>query len=97
MFARVSSYEIPPQQAADAAGGFREAIGQIRDLKGFGAAYVLVNPHDGRLVTVTLWENAACMEASRVAASRLRTEAVRGADGDVLSVEEYEVAAYHSA
>jgi hypothetical protein len=33
------------------------------------------------------------MEASRVTASRLRSEAAHALDGEVLSTEEYEVAA----
>ena len=93
VFARVSTYEVPPEKANDAADTFRQAIGEIRKLKGLVTAYVLVNGDSGRVVTITLWENAALMEASRMAATRLRGEAVRALDGDVLSTEEYEVAA----
>jgi heme-degrading monooxygenase HmoA len=93
VFARVSSYEIPPEQAGDAAARFGQAIGQIRELNGLAAAYLLVNAEAGRVLTMTLWDSAAAMEASHVTASRLRTEAVRSVDGNVLSVEEYEVAA----
>ena len=93
MFARVSSYEIPPERATEAADGFRQAIRQIRELNGLAAAYLLVNAESGRVLTMTLWDNAAAMEASHVAASRLRTEAVRTVDGSIVSIEEYEVAA----
>jgi heme-degrading monooxygenase HmoA len=93
VFARVSTYEIPPERAGDATGSFRQAIGQIRELNGLAAVYLLVNAETGRVLTMTLWNSAAEMEASHVTASRLRTEAVRTVDGDVLSIEEYEVAA----
>ena len=93
MFARVSSYEIRPERAGDATESFERAIGQIREMKGLAAAYLLVNGDEGRVLTMTLWDTAAAMEASRVAASRLRSDAVRTVDGDVVSVEEYEVAA----
>ena len=78
MFARVSTYEIPPHQAREAEESFEQALGQIRALKGLEAGYLLMNPETGRVVTMTLWDSAATMEASHVTASRLRTEA--GAD-----------------
>ena len=93
MFARVSTYEVPVERSDAAAETFREAISQIRGLDGLVTAYVLVDPQSGRLVTMTLWENAELMAASRMTATRLRGEAIRALDGDVLSTEEYEVAA----
>jgi len=93
MFARVSTYEVPAEHCDAAAETFRQAISQIRGLEGLVTAYVLVDPQSGRLVTMTLWENAELMAASRMTATRLRGEAIRALDGDVLSTEEYEVAA----
>ena len=93
MFARVSIYEVPIEQVEAAAETFGQAIGQIREMAGLAAAYLLVNAENGRTLTMTLWDSRAAMEASRVTASRLRSEAARGLDGDVLSTEEYEVAA----
>jgi len=93
LFARVSTYEIPPERADDAEHSFQQAIRQIRAMDGLGAAYLLVNAETGRVLTMTLWDTAAAMEASHVTASRLRTNAVRTVGGNVLSFEEYEVAA----
>jgi len=93
VFARVSIYEVPPDRVGAAAETFGQAIGQIREMTGLAAAYLLVNAENGRTLTMTLWDSRAAMEASRVTASRLRSEAARGLDGDVLSTEEYEVAA----
>ena len=94
MFARLSTYEVPPHQAREAKQSFEQALGQIRVLKGFEASYLLMDPETGKVVTVTIWESAATMEATHVTASRLRTEAVRSVDGNVLSIDEYEVAAH---
>ena len=94
MFARVSTYEVPPHQAREAEESFEQALGQIRALKGLEAAYLLINPETGKVLTMTLWDSAATMEASHVTASRLRTDAVRTVDGSVLSIDEYEVAAH---
>ena len=43
--------------------------------------------------TLSLHAAAELMAASRMTATRLRGEAIRALDGDVLSTEEYEVAA----
>jgi heme-degrading monooxygenase HmoA len=92
MFARVSTYEIPTEQGDAAAETFGEAIGQIREMSGLAAAYLLVNAENERTLTMRLWDTRAAMEASRVTASRLRSEAARTAGSAVLSTEEYEVA-----
>lgn len=86
-------YEVPVDRSEDAADTFREAIGEIRKLDGLVTAYVLVHADSGRVITMTLWENADVMAASRMTATRLRGDAIRALDGDVLSTEEYEVAA----
>ncbi len=93
MFARVSTYEIPVDRMDEATETFRQAINRIRELAGLVGAHLLVSAESGRLLTMTLWETRAAMEASRVAASRLRSDAVRPFDGSVVSTEEYEVAA----
>jgi heme-degrading monooxygenase HmoA len=92
VFARVSIYEVPTERVGAARESFGEAIGQIRKLTGLAEAYLLVNVENGRTLTMTLWNSRAAMEASRVTASRLRTEAAHGLEGDVVSTEEYEVA-----
>lgn len=93
MFARVSRYDVPAGQVGAAPGAFREAISQIGDLKGLSEAFLLVDADSARVLTMTLWESRGAMEASRVTASRLRSEAARVLGGTVVSTEEFEVAA----
>jgi hypothetical protein len=62
VFARVSSYEIPPERAGDATLSFQQAIGQIRAMNGLAAAYLLVNVHLRRRARLSLRGGA---EASR--------------------------------
>jgi heme-degrading monooxygenase HmoA len=93
MFARVAIYEVPPHRISEAEGAFRQAIDEIRTMAGVSGAYLLVSTDSGRVVTMTLWENQAAMEASRVTASQLRRKAAGALDGSVVSAEEYEVAA----
>lgn len=94
MLARVSTYEIPLERLDAAVEAFGHAIGQIREAAGLHAAYVLVNDVTGRTLTMTFWDNRASMEASRVSASILRSDATRSLEGVTLSTEEFEVAAH---
>lgn len=92
MFARVSTYDLPGERAEDGIRGFRDAIDRIRSSDGFVEAFFLVDRDGNQAITITFWESRQAMEASRVAASRARTEAARAADGEVRSSSEHEVA-----
>lgn len=92
MYARISVYDIDAGRASEAAAQFREAFARLRELEGLEAAYYLRACEGTRGVSITLWESQAAMSASRVAASRLRSEAAASIDGEIVSVEEYEVA-----
>jgi hypothetical protein len=91
MFARVAVYEIPGHRVEEAVGSFRDAIEQIPQT-GLEEVYVLISPESDRALTMTLWDKQDAMEASRIAASRLRSDAAKVVDGSVQSVVEYEVA-----
>jgi heme-degrading monooxygenase HmoA len=92
MLARVARYEVETQRIDDAVQAFGEAAGQIEELQGFAGGFVLVDPQDGRTMTVTLWENLATLENSEPVAGRARRQAAEAVDGSVLSVETFEVA-----
>lgn len=92
MFARVAIYEIPGHRVEEAVRSFREAIGEISNMKGLSDVLVLVSPQSDRALTMSLWESQSEMEASRIKASRLRNDAAKVVDGSVQSVVEYEVA-----
>jgi heme-degrading monooxygenase HmoA len=92
MYARISTYEVPEEKRDDAVRAFGDALEEIRDAEGFAGGHFLVSCDGERAMTVTFWESRESMEASRVKASRLRTEAARQADGGVISSEEFEIA-----
>jgi heme-degrading monooxygenase HmoA len=94
MFARVSIYDIPGERIHEAAESFRNALEVIAAAHGFDQAYFLVSREEGRGLALTFWDDDDAMSASRVSATRLRGEAVRAVDGDVVLVEEYEVAVH---
>jgi heme-degrading monooxygenase HmoA len=97
MFARISRYDIPADRVDDAVASFGEALEEITQLGGFLEGYLLVNREDDCATTMTFWNSAAALEASRVTASRLRTEAAHAADGVVASCQEFEVAVHSRA
>src|SRR6266511_550139 len=92
MSARVSRYEVPTERVDAAPEAFRQAISQIADLSGLAEAFLLVDADSARVLTMTLWESRGAMEASRVTASRLRSEAARALEASVISTDEFEVA-----
>ena len=92
MFARVSVYDIPGERAHEAVASFRNALEAIASARGFEEAYFFVSRESNRAMALTIWGDHDGMEVSRVSATRLRTEAVRAVDGDVILVDEYEVA-----
>jgi heme-degrading monooxygenase HmoA len=92
MYARISSYELPEDNRDDGIRAFGDALREISDADGFVGGKFLVSCDGDRAMTVTFWESREAMEASRVKASRLRSEAAREADGGVVSSEEFEIA-----
>ena len=93
MFARVVRYTVDPDRCEEALEAFEEAAKTIGDIDGIMGGYVMVDGDEGRIVTMTLWEDQAKMEASEVRASRLRQEALRTVEGDIDSVERLRIAA----
>ena len=93
MYARISTYEIGSEQAAEAAAAFRAAFERLRDVDGLEGACFLRACEGRRGLTITFWETQAAMTASRVTASRLRAEAAESVSAEIVSVDEYEVAA----
>ena len=87
MFARVVRYKVDPERCEEALAQLEEAAKQIGDIDGITGGYVMADGDAGRIMTVTLWEDRAKMEASEVRASRLRQEALRTVEGDIESVE----------
>jgi hypothetical protein len=95
--ARVSTYDLSAEKLEEGVRGFSEAIDRIRSLEGFHEAFLLVDRENAQAITITLWEDVRAMEASRVPASRARSEAARAADGEIKSTCEYEITVHETA
>ena len=92
MFARISTFQGPPDQTAE---GIRVAREQIlpaaRLQEGFLGIYLLYDRESGRSLSITFWETEDDMHASEEAALRARTESAEAAGEVVVGVERYEV------
>ena len=92
MFARVARYHIPEARFGEVVPAFRDAVEQVREIDGNKGGYLLIDRDNATAMTITLWDNQAAMEASEVAASRLRSEAINAVEGEIQRVESCEVA-----
>jgi heme-degrading monooxygenase HmoA len=93
MFARVSTFQGPPDQTAE---GIRLAREQIlpaaRLMDGFKGIYLLFDRESGKSLSVTLWETEADMQASEEAAGQVRAQSAETSGDKIVNVERYEVA-----
>ena len=93
MFARVSTFQGPPDQTAEGIRVAREQILPAARLQdGFAGIYLLYDPEGGKSLAITLWETEEDMRASEEAALRARTESAQVSGDVILGVERYEVA-----
>jgi heme-degrading monooxygenase HmoA len=89
MFARVSTFQGPPDQTSEGIRVAREQILPVARLQdGFLGIYLLYDRESGRSLAITLWETEEDMRASEEAALRART----GGGDVIVEVERYEVA-----
>ncbi len=95
MYARVNTFEGPPDRVDEAVRNVREQIlPQLQRQDGFEGLIGLVERQDGRLIGVTLWESEEAMRASEEEAKRLRGETARGGDQTIAGVQRCEVALF---
>ncbi len=95
MYARVNTFEGPPDRVDEAVRNVREQIlPQLQRQDEFKGLIGLVERQDGRLIGVTLWESEEAMRASEEEAERLRGETARGGDQTIAGVQRCEVALF---
>jgi heme-degrading monooxygenase HmoA len=92
MFARVTTFEGPPEHVDD----FRHALVEhmlpaLRRLEGYQGVLILADRQGGKVLGVSLWESEESMGASEEAAYWFRTHGAEAASERVTSVERYEV------
>lgn len=96
-YARVARYQVPVERIEEALESFEGAVREIEEIEGLQGGQVLVDHQDGSIMTMTLWESRAALDAGESRATKARQDAVRAVEGSVLSVDRYEVATEVSA
>ncbi len=93
MHARVVTFEGAPEQVQQGAEQrFRERVlPALRQQPGFKGAYVLLNRERGKLLGITLWENAQAAQAAMQAMEPIRTASAQEMGAPAVTPEEYEV------
>jgi hypothetical protein len=92
LFARVTRYQIPEARFGEVVQAFRGALDEIQQAEGNKGGHLLIDRDNSTALTVTFWETQAALQASEVAASRLRSDSINAVDGDILTVDRCEVA-----
>lgn len=98
MNARLVRYRVDPARCEEALKAFGKAAEDIGDLEGMKAAYVMIDQEDqGRILSLTVWENQAALEGSEVRATRLRQDALDTVEGEIESVERFRISSGNGA
>src|SRR5262245_28247259 len=97
MFVRISTYAVPEGRSGEAITAFGDAIASIEEMPGLVSAHLLLNENGDEAMTLTYWESHDAMAASRVHASRVRTEAAEAIGTSVRASVEYQVAVSSAA
>jgi heme-degrading monooxygenase HmoA len=93
MYARVSTFQGPPDRTAEGIRVAREQILPAARLQdGFKGIYLFYDSESGRSLSITLWETEEDMKASEEAALRARNESAESTGDVIAGVERYEVA-----
>jgi len=94
MFARVTTVKVPVEKVSGAAKGFKDmALPEVKKMKGFKHAYLLLDRKSGKAHAIFLFDTEANLKASATRASELRAKVTQAIGAQVLAVEEFEVAA----
>lgn len=88
MFARVATYRLGSQSSTAVPDG---VVSQVLAIDGCRGVYFLFGKDSDKGMSISLWDTEDQMVASRGEVGRIREEASRAQQLEVLSVEEYEV------
>ena len=93
MFARVTTYEGPPDQMDEGINHSRQRIlPAVRNVPGFSGILFLADRETGKALTITLWESEKALRDSEEEARRFRQESAEAAGETIAGIERYEVA-----
>jgi len=87
----VARYEVSVDRSDEAVQAFVDSAKAIAEMDGFDSGFVLVDSETGETMTITFWESGAAADASATHAASARRRAVDAVDGEVQSVQSFDV------
>ena len=87
----MARYEVSVDRSDEAVQAFVDSAQAIAEMDGFDSGYVLVDSETGETMTLTFWESGAAADASATRAASARRRAVDAVDGEVQSVQSFDV------
>ena len=91
MQARVARYEVPSDRCDEAVEAFLDSGKDIAAMEGFEGGYLFVDSQTGETMTLTFWQSQTAADASSTHAATARRRAVSAVDGEVASVQAFDV------
>jgi hypothetical protein len=92
MFARVTRLAVSPEHLREGNHAIEEhLVPALRMQAGYDGGLLLADPENGKMISVTLWEDEQKMHATDEAAHWFRIFGADAFDGSVTDVEIYEV------
>ena len=91
MHARVSVFQMAPDEVDAGVEYGRGTIAQMKEMEGFRGNLALVDRETGRITSITLWESEEAMRTSEERANAMRSSGAAAIDASVASVDRYEV------
>ena len=92
MFARISTFEGPPEQTAEGIKVARRQFLPAAQLQeGFRGMYLMLDTDKKHSIAMTLWDTEEDMARSEDAVQQARAESARSSGESVISVARYEV------
>jgi quinol monooxygenase YgiN len=93
MYARIPTFKVNPGRMDEVIHYFKETtVPRLQKFQGFEGAEMLVNRQTGLFRVVAHWDSRESLEGSSEGVKPLRADVVREFGGEIVSVEEFEVA-----
>jgi hypothetical protein len=92
MFARVTRFDVSSERLREGQREIEEHVLPALEMQiGYSGGLLLADPENGKMVSVTLWEDEQKMHATDEAAHWFRVFGAEAVEGSVTNVEAYEV------
>ena len=94
MYARLMSFVLPELEDAAAADIVEQILPTVRGLDGYRGMVVLSDLDGGRIVSLSLWETAEKMQASRVVTEKIQAAETAGRNVESQDAWKFRVVAF---